>query len=190
MGRKRILSEDEIMKVTGEVLRQEGINGVHFKKLSAMLDVSRSTLYEYYKNKDDLILAYMKRMMDEMKRKVHSISMEEAPNHRLYLLLQILLEHAETYHIDQMIRELQTSEKNLAMFYRTELHKDLMETYDMMMNWIEEAKLQKVWKTDVSSELIGDMIFHSILFSNRKKLGVTSMAEQLFELIENGLANK
>lgn len=190
MGRKRILTKEEIFNKTGEVLRSEGISGVHFKKLSSELQVSRSTLYEYFKNKDDLILAYMKEMMDEMDRKINAIPEGEAPNDKLFRLLHIFLAHAETYHIDQMIRELQTSNKNLAHFFRTKIHEDLMETYAMMVRWIKETKQQGIWKDSVNEELIGDLIFHSILFPNRQKLGAQEMAKQLFEMIECGVKGK
>ncbi|MGP4059992.1 TetR/AcrR family transcriptional regulator [Halobacillus sp. H74] len=190
MGRKRILSKEEIMTVTGEVLREEGIKGVHFKKLAVMLDVSRSTLYEYYDNKDQLILAYMKAMMDEMGRKIKDIPADDPPNDKLYQLLLVLLEHAQIHHIDQMIRELQSSDKNLAMFYKTELHEDLMITYEEMMIWIREAKEQKIWETEADEGLIGDLIFHSILFPNRQKMGVQVMATQLFNMIEHGILNR
>lgn len=190
MGRKRILTKEEIFLATGELIKEEGIHGVHFKKLSDGLQVSRSTLYEYFKNKDDLILSYLKNMMDDMNQKIENIPSEIEPNDKLYRLLHIFLEHAETNNIDQMIRELQSSNKNLAVFYRTKMHQDLMKTYEKMIVWIEEAKNKGIWKKDSHSELIGDMIFHSILFPNRQKLGVKAMADHLFDMIEYGVSKE
>ncbi|MBN8234611.1 TetR/AcrR family transcriptional regulator [Halobacillus kuroshimensis] len=190
MGRKRILTKDDILNVTGEVLRNGGIQEVHFKKLAEELQVSRSTLYEYFKNKEELILSYMRAMMDEMNRKIQAVPPELPPNEKLKQLLHIFLEHADTYHIDQMIHELQTSDKQVALFYKTEVHKDLMKTHQLMGSWIEEAKEAGIWTTDVSSTLISDVIFHSILFSNRKKIGAEDMTEQLFQMMEHGLSKR
>ncbi|WP_027954354.1 TetR/AcrR family transcriptional regulator [Halobacillus kuroshimensis] len=190
MGRKRILTKDDILNVTGEVLRNGGIQEVHFKKLAEELQVSRSTLYEYFKNKEELILSYMRAMMDEMNRKIQAVPPDLPPNEKLKQLLHIFLEHADTYHIDQMIHELQTSDKQVALFYKTEVHKDLMKTHQLMGSWIEEAKEAGIWTTDVSSTLISDVIFHSILFSNRKKIGAEDMTEQLFQMMENGLSKR
>ncbi|SFJ98794.1 transcriptional regulator, TetR family [Halobacillus dabanensis] len=190
MGRKRILTKEEILIATGELIKEEGIHGVHFKKLSDELQVSRSTLYEYFKNKEDLILSYLKNMMDDMNQKIEDLPSEMEPNDKLHRLLYIFLEHAETNNIDQMIRELQSSNKNLAMFYRTKMHEDLMKTYEKMILWIEEAKNKGIWKESSNSELIGDMIFHSILFSNRQKIGVEAMADQLFDMIEYGVGKE
>lgn len=189
MGRKRVLTNKEILEATGKILRQEGIKGVHFKKLADMLEVSRSTFYEYYKNKEQLILAYMKSMMLEMDEKIDRIAEDLPPNQKLYELLIIFLEHAHIHHIDQMIRELQSSDKSLALFYQTELQEDLMKTYDLMIGWIEESKQQKIWKTNVEADLIGDLIFHSILLPSRQKLGVDHMVKQLFKMIEQGVIN-
>lgn len=190
MGRKRILTKEEILKETGALLRKEGIHGVHFKKLSTELQVSRSTLYEYFKNKEDLILSYMRNMMEEMTQQIEAIPEEEEPNKKLYKLLFIFLDHAETHHIDQMIRELQSSDHTLALFYRTKIHEDLMGTYNQMLDWIEAAKQSGIWKEDIESEMVADLIFHSILFPTRQKYGVEKMADQLFEMIENGVKNK
>ncbi|WP_281658054.1 TetR/AcrR family transcriptional regulator [Halobacillus sp. Cin3] len=190
MGRKRILTKDDILNVTGEVLRNGGIQEVHFKKLAEELQVSRSTLYEYFKNKEELILSYMRAMMDEMNRKIQAVPPDLPPNEKLKQLLHIFLEHADTYHIDQMIHELQTSDKQVALFYKTEVHKDLMKTHQLMGSWIEEAKEAGIWTTDVSSTLISDVIFHSILFSNRKKIGAEDMTEQLFQMMEHGLSKR
>lgn len=190
MGRKRILTKDEILTVTGEVLRNGGIQEVHFKKLAEELQVSRSTLYEYFKNKEELILSYMRAMMDEMNRKIEAVPPDLPPNEKLKQLLHIFLEHADTYHIDQMIHELQTSDKQVALLYKTEVHKDLMKTQQLMGSWIEEAKEVGLWTTDVSSTLISDVIFHSILFSNRKKIGAEDMTQQLFHMMEHGLSQR
>ncbi|KHE66771.1 TetR/AcrR family transcriptional regulator, partial [Halobacillus sp. BBL2006] len=108
MGRKKALTKNDVFMATGEVLKKEGLHGVHFKKLAAMLDVGRSTLYEYFDNKDDLLLAYMRTLMDEMNEKVESIPSEDPPNKKLYQLLRIILTHAQIHQIDQMIRELQS----------------------------------------------------------------------------------
>ncbi|MCA0968966.1 TetR/AcrR family transcriptional regulator [Halobacillus litoralis] len=190
MGRKKVLTKEDVFTVTGEVLREEGLHGVHFKNISNRLDVGRSTLYEYFSNKDELLLAYMKQLMKEMNDKVDDIEEDLPPNRKLYRLLLVLLEHAQLHQIDRMIRDLQSSDKHAAMFYRDELHIDLMKTYDLMQKWIEEAKQTGIWKTTIDSSLIGDLIFHSILFPNRERLGVEQMADQLFEMIEYGMEDR
>ena len=189
MGRKKALTETDIFEVTGEILKEEGLQGVHFKKVADRLDVGRSTLYEYFENKDDLLIAYMKRLMDDMNQKVEDIPVQLPANEKLYKLLLILLEHTQLHQIDRMIRDLQSSDKHAALFYKEELDVDLMRTYELMKRWIEDAKDQGVWKHTIDSGLIGDIIFHSILFPNREKMGVESMARQLFELLEHGMTN-
>ncbi|TGB04596.1 TetR/AcrR family transcriptional regulator [Halobacillus salinus] len=190
MGRKKVLTKCEIFEVTKNILKEEGLHGVHFKNISEKLEVGRSTLYEYFSNKDDLLLAYMQNLMKEMNDKVNGIEDDLPPNEKLYHLLLILLEHSQLHQIDQMIRDVQSSNKHAADFYREQLHADLMHTYSLMTNWIEEAKDQRIWKTTIDSSLIGDLMFHSILFPNRDRLGVETMARQLFEMIEKGMVNR
>lgn len=190
MGRKKVLTKEEIFEVTKDLLREEGLHGVHFKNIADKLDVGRSTLYEYFPNKDDLLLAYMQKLMNEMNDKVNEIEDQLPPNEKLFQLLLILLEHTQLHQIDRMIRDVQSSNKHAASFYRNQLHEDLMHTYHLMMKWIAEAKDQKIWKSSVNSSLVGDLMFHSILFPNRDRLGVEPMARQLFEMIEQGMENR
>ncbi|RWZ60332.1 TetR/AcrR family transcriptional regulator [Halobacillus fulvus] len=188
MGRKKVLTKKEIYNVTGHLLREEGLKGVHFKKLAQKLEVGRSTLYEYFRNRDDLLLAYMKSLMDDMNEQVDRIDPNLPPNKKLYELLVIILHHAEIHQIDHMIKELQSSNKHAAMFYKNELDVDLMKTYENMMDWIEESKETGIWSEQVDSALIGDLIFHAIMFPNRKRMGVEALADQLFRLIEKGVS--
>ncbi|ARI77322.1 TetR/AcrR family transcriptional regulator [Halobacillus mangrovi] len=190
MGRKKALTKEDVFKATREILMKEGLHGVHFKKLASKLDVGRSTLYEYFENKDDLLLAYMKTLMDEMNEKVEKIPSQIPPNEKLYELLKIILTHAQIHQIDQMIRELQSSNKQMASFFRDELHVDLMKTYDLMIQWIEEAMERELWSREMDSNLIGDLLFHSILLPSRNKIGVEELASQLFSMIENGVSLK
>ncbi|KHE72543.1 TetR family transcriptional regulator, partial [Halobacillus sp. BBL2006] len=90
----------------------------------------------------------------------------------------------------QMIRELQSSDKQLASFFKDELHVDLMRTYNLMIQWIDDSKQAGVWSKRIDTGLIGDVIFHSILLPSRNKVGVDELATQLFNMIENGLSLK
>lgn len=187
MGRKKALSKQDIFTVTGKLLREEGLHAIHFKRLALELDVSRSTLYEYYKNKEALILAFMKSLMDEMNAQIDAISEDLPPNEKVFCLLKVILHHAHLHQIDHMIREVQTTDQDTALFYRSELHQDLKGTYAKMIGWMEEAKAKGIWEEETNISLIGDIFFHSILFRSRDKLGVDDLAHQLFQMVEQGV---
>ncbi|MCP3025921.1 TetR/AcrR family transcriptional regulator [Halobacillus sp. A5] len=190
MGRKKSLTKNELFKAAGELIRSEGIHGVHFKKLAEILGVGRSTLYEYYRNKEELLIAYLKDIMDEMNHRIGNIPGNLQPNEKLRALLYILLDHAEIHQVERMIRDIQTSDADLASYYQTQLFEEHQRTYSILLKWINEAKHTGLWSCEVDSEMIADVIFHAILFPHKHKIGSKSMTDQLMKLIESGASNK
>ncbi|MFC7060382.1 TetR/AcrR family transcriptional regulator [Halobacillus seohaensis] len=187
MGRKKSLTEEELFKATRELLKKEGIHGVHFKKLSEILDVGRSTLYEYYRSKEDLLVAYLRGIMKEMNERIEAISCQLPANEKLKQLLFILLDHAQIHQVERMIRDIQTSNEEVASFYQSKLAAEHRKTYDKMVHWIEAAKSENIWGEKVDTGIIADIIFHAILFPYKSKIGNQEMADQLFQLIEFGI---
>ncbi|GGF09900.1 hypothetical protein GCM10010954_05480 [Halobacillus andaensis] len=188
MGRKKSLTKEELFQATGQVIRSDGIHGVHFKKLSEILGVGRSTLYEYYRNKEELLIAYLREIMDEMNQRIENIPSEIQPNEKLRSLLFILLDHAQIHQVERMIRDIQTSEEELASYYQSQLAEEHRKTYSVLVRWINDAKASGIWSAKVDTEMIADIIFHAILFPHKHKVGHQEMADQLMLLIEHGAA--
>ncbi|WP_082234053.1 TetR/AcrR family transcriptional regulator [Halobacillus massiliensis] len=190
MGRKKLLTKKELFNATGELLLKEGIHGFHFKKLAEELEVGRSTLYEYYRNKEDLLVAYFKELMKAMNERIEAIPKNLPANLRLKEFLYILLNHDEIHQVERMIRDIQTSDQELVAYYLKELASEQQKTYTMLTACIEIAKMEKIWSDDVDTQLIADIIFHAILFRYKKTIGTEQMTHQLFRLFENGLLHK
>ena len=55
MARQKKMDEAAMLRETEKLLLERGYEGFSFKALSANLDIARSTIYEYYSHKDDLI---------------------------------------------------------------------------------------------------------------------------------------
>ncbi|MCP3030761.1 TetR/AcrR family transcriptional regulator [Halobacillus sp. A1] len=188
MGRKKALTKEELFQTTGQLIRTDGIHGVHFKKLSEKLEVGRSTLYEYYRNKDQLLIAYLREIMNEMNGRIESIPHHLKANEKLRKFLFILLDHAQIHQVERMIRDIQTSDQELAAYYMEQLAEEHQKAYQIMIDWIEEAKREGIWSAEVDTGIIADIIFHAILFPHKNKVGNEQMADQILNLIEHGVA--
>ncbi|MBM7552542.1 TetR/AcrR family transcriptional regulator [Thalassobacillus pellis] len=186
MGRKKALSNDELFQATEELLVENGIHAFHFKDLAEMLNVSRSTIYEYYTNKHELILSYMKDLMVKINDRIDEIEDNQPPEKKLHQLLHIFLEFTQIHHINEIIAQVRCQEESSIINYRKELFQQHQYAYKKMTAWIEEAKDQERWRTDIHTVVIADLIFHSILF-RQKGIGEQLLADQLFSLIHNGM---
>lgn len=61
---RRKLHKPELMKVTEKLLLEQGYGGFNFSTVASLLNIGRTTLYEYYASKDELIVDYMNELME------------------------------------------------------------------------------------------------------------------------------
>ncbi|OUM95814.1 MAG: TetR family transcriptional regulator [Thermobacillus sp. ZCTH02-B1] len=64
MGRRHVFTRSELLDHTKRMLLEHGYEGFHLKSLSKRLVGARSTIYQYYANKDEIIAACMRRVME------------------------------------------------------------------------------------------------------------------------------
>lgn len=62
MGRKQTFTDSELLDTTEALLLEHGYDGFHLKLLSEHLHGARSTIYQYYANKEEIVAACMKRV--------------------------------------------------------------------------------------------------------------------------------
>ena len=53
--------QEEIITVCDKIYREQGYEAVHFKAVSKMTSISRPTIYNYYKTKEEIFLDILKR---------------------------------------------------------------------------------------------------------------------------------
>ena len=63
MGRKQSFTETELLDTTKKLVLEHGYDGFHLKLLSQHLSGARSTIYQYYSNKEEIVAACMKRVI-------------------------------------------------------------------------------------------------------------------------------
>lgn len=63
MGRKQSYTESELLDLTKKLVLEHGYDGFHLKLLSQHLPGARSTIYQYYANKEEIVSACMKRVI-------------------------------------------------------------------------------------------------------------------------------
>jgi len=66
LGRKPSFTETELLEATKRLLLQHGYDGFHLKLLSQHLPGARSTIYQYFSNKEEIVAACMKREISKV----------------------------------------------------------------------------------------------------------------------------
>jgi len=73
MGRKQSYTEPELLDLTKKLVLEHGYDGFHLKLLSQHLPGARSTIYQYYANKEEIVAACMKRVITSVIEKASEI---------------------------------------------------------------------------------------------------------------------
>ncbi len=188
MGRKPLIDREQLMSAAEKLLMADGYQGFTFKKLAESLGIARSTLYEYYANKDELIVSYMLTAMEEVLVHVTEIQRHASITIKIKKLLRLFRQYKQ---IPQLIQTLPFIEENKSPDIQTSLnrlwshHEQLYDMVDAMMN---EGKKEGKIRSEIQNKVIISYLFSSVLMPNPGHLDADELAEQLSEIILHGIA--
>lgn len=93
MGRKQVFTRSELLDQTKKVLLEHGYEGFQLKLLSQNLVGARSTIYQYFSNKEEIVAACMRRVMEDVLQQASAVDETDCMN-ALKQLLTIYLKEA------------------------------------------------------------------------------------------------
>ncbi|MGJ9382809.1 TetR/AcrR family transcriptional regulator [Salipaludibacillus sp. CF4.18] len=79
MSRKKTIDQAMLFKETEKLIMESGYSGFHFKALSARLGVARSTIYNYYTKKEELVTDYMVHLLEKAVAQMDNVDKKEEP---------------------------------------------------------------------------------------------------------------
>jgi Transcriptional regulator len=91
LGRKQSFTETELLEVTRRLILQHGYDGFHLKLLSQHLPGARSTIYQYFANKEEIVAACMRRAISKVLENASQIDETETMS-ALQQLLNVYVE--------------------------------------------------------------------------------------------------
>ncbi|QBP40406.1 TetR/AcrR family transcriptional regulator [Paenisporosarcina antarctica] len=187
MARQKKMDEAEMLKETEKLLLERGYEGFSFKALSANLDIARSTIYEYYSHKDDLITDYMfilvKKVMDEMEK----IKSETTGLDTMKEWLKLFMRYDQVHYMISMRSQLDQSESEIARNRLKQMDGLHGKMFFMLSNQVKKAKELGEVRDDLPNELVASFFFHSILSRPANDENIEGWANKLNDIIENGV---
>lgn len=98
MGRKAVYTETELLDATEKLLVTHGYDGFHLKLLSEHVNGARSTIYQYYANKEEVIAACVRRAMQRILKKIEVIDETDVMD-ALHATLRAYIEESKLHQI-------------------------------------------------------------------------------------------
>ncbi len=145
-------SDDRIISVAADLFRLYGIKAVTMDMLAQHLGISKRTIYERFKDKDELLLAVMEWMIDRQKEKVNHI-MDSSPNiiAAVFTMLRMGRDHSAT--MNPLIgSDLQKYHSNVLLRIKEKCENPDYEAIHKILN---EGKNQGLFRTEIDSEIVG-----------------------------------
>ncbi|WP_127531583.1 TetR/AcrR family transcriptional regulator [Paenibacillus kobensis] len=186
MGRKKNYTEMELLDMTKRLLLEHGYDGFHLKLLSEHLAGARSTIYQYFANKEEIVAACMKRVM----RSIITKSAEVDETDSLEALRQILHVYVEESEFHQLLgdaHKINTANSTAAahdLAYIEQAHEELKA---QLTRIFEQANREGHLRKDIPLPAQISVYFNLINSPNVMRLPLSQWSSFLFELWFKGV---
>ncbi len=177
------------MKATESLLREKGYDGFSFSALALRIGVGRSTLYDHFSSKEELIVACMTDVMEKMMVECEQLSQCEDACSQIKGMVRTFHTYSQ---IHQLVQSMPALKKASARSERIaealeQLAKDHHRLMELLTNAFEKAKEQGSVRQDAPTSLLASMVFHSILLPNVENLSEERWSELIFDLLYQGI---
>ncbi len=187
---KREKRKDEIIQASAHLFMEKGFENVTLSDIAGKNNLGRTTVYEYFNNKNEILAAYLERQMTDYHKKVMTIMNKKiALKDKLKAFIQLQLEYSN-YHkgFSQLFRSLSRSSKDISAETEATIRKKHQETYVALMNEFNAAIRRKEIR-DLPSDILMQLLINATSFPVRSKKEPAQTAEEIFSIFWSGISN-
>ncbi|MFC7394027.1 TetR/AcrR family transcriptional regulator [Scopulibacillus cellulosilyticus] len=184
---KRKIEFQDFMNETERLLLEKGYESFHFKLLADRLNVARSTIYEYYANKEELVTAYMLNIMNWITAESNALESSISPLQQLKSLMHIFIKYSQIHQISQMIPLINRSSSPAVKSSIDRLSEEHEKLYQMITHLIEKAKDAGEIRPDIPSSVLARFYFTAIDIPNNEALTDRDWSDMIFLVLYEGM---
>src|SRR5690625_45260 len=183
--RKKI-KHKTLMKKTEKLLLEQGYGGFNFSLLSNHLNIGRSTLYEYYASKDELVADYMTELMVSYTEELTLIAEGPDAEAQLIQLIQLMIKYAHIHDVLQMIPLMQ-SDSQPVQKVKENFVKDHLVIINYIIDIVEFGKKQSVIREEIPTNILVNLLFNTINKPSSLDMDLNTWARWVWEIISVGV---
>ncbi|HET7578996.1 MAG TPA: TetR/AcrR family transcriptional regulator [Bacillales bacterium] len=185
---KRKIEFQDLMAETEQLLLQKGYKAFHFKLLADRLNVARSTIYEYYSSKEELVTAYMINIMNRVTAECEALEQLSSPLEQLKALMGVFIKYSQIHQITQIIPQINRNSSPAVKSSIDRLSEDHEKLYRTIMGLMEKAKTAGEIRSDVPSSVLARVYFTAIEIPNDEEWDHRDWSELIFRVLYEGMA--
>jgi AcrR family transcriptional regulator len=181
MGRKQVFTRSELLDQTKKVLLEYGYDGFHLKLLSQSLAGARSTIYQYFANKEEIVAACMRRVMEDILERSSAIDETDCMD-ALEQLLTVYLSEAGLHQLLGYTHKVNRANSSAAakdLEYVEEAHITLRQQLERLF---ARAQAEGHLNANIPLPAIIGVYFNLINTPNTMNLPISQWSKILFQL--------
>jgi AcrR family transcriptional regulator len=190
MGRERKFNTKDLFLCTKKLIMQTGYEGFTIGQLAKQLNVTRTAIYKYYQNKDELLLDFMVTEMKDVVTSFSSLPKDLPFLDKIQRLLEEIFRHKDLHFIlgmqelipDKNEPHIVAKKKQLALMHR--------ELYHPLIHMMEQGKKEGYIEADMPNELLLGFVFQSIAIPNHSGMDREQLFQYTKKMILNGILKK
>ncbi|WP_040952656.1 TetR/AcrR family transcriptional regulator [Gorillibacterium massiliense] len=186
MGRKQTYSQTELLDTTKRLLLEHGYDGFHLKLLSQHLHGARSTIYQYYGSKEQIVAACMKRVMTLMLDDALKVDESDCMN-ALQQLLGIYVQESTFHQLLGEKHKINTTDFPDAANDLTFVEQSHETLKAQLTRLFERAQQENKLRKDVPLPVLIGVFFNLIDTPNMLNLPADKWSKYLFEIWFTGV---
>ncbi|MEK3880826.1 TetR/AcrR family transcriptional regulator [Paenibacillus sp. FSL M7-0420] len=181
MGRKQSFTETELLDTTKQLVLEHGYDGFHLKLLSQHLSGARSTIYQYYANKEEIVAACMKRVMSAVLDKALAID-EADPMDALEQLLLIYVEESALHQLLGNANKINTANSSAAARDLEVIEAGHQTLKIQLSRLFERAQQNQDLRQDIPLPVLIGVFFNLIDTPNMLNIPTPAWGKLLFQM--------
>ncbi|GEK92049.1 TetR/AcrR family transcriptional regulator [Alkalibacterium kapii] len=187
MSRRKKITLDDLFKHTHQLLMAAGYDQFTFGVLAAHLNVSRTAIYKYYSNKDDLINDYLTFKMNVFLKEFDEMNWSDDVEEHFRQMFQLIFKYSDVHHLSNVfLQKLSLQGKTLKDDENVSdlLHKIVL---NHIRTFIVEGQDKGYFNPDIPASLLISMIFHSVMIKDRSGLSASERAAHIHDILAHGM---
>lgn len=161
-GKKNCGKKDSILEAAEKIFAQKGFAKAQISEIARLANVADGTIYEYFKNKEDLLLSIPEKRFSEQMEKLSDGFSTKKP---LRKLRRMIRDHFALHLNNRDF--LKVFLVNILLnnrFYKSEAYGNYKRYLDLIDGIIEEGKAEKSFRQDINPQIFKSMFLGT--FSN------------------------
>ncbi|MEK5478604.1 TetR/AcrR family transcriptional regulator [Paenibacillus sp. FSL R5-0407] len=181
MGRKQSFTATELLDTTKRLVLEHGYDGFHLKLLSEHLPGARSTIYQYYSNKEEIVAACMKHVIVTVLEQASAVDETDA----MSALQQLLLIYVGESQLHQLLGDaykINTANSPAAANDLEFVEQAHLTLKLQLTRLFERAQQDKKLRNDIPLPVLVGVFFNLINTPNMLNIPTPQWSELLFQM--------